>query len=74
MPKCKSCGAEIKFVKMSSGKMMPVEIDETTIIFQEAGSGYLYKGNIPHWANCPGADEHRKPKIVNQKVENLTER
>ena len=74
MPKCKSCGAPINWVKMFNGANMPVEVDKKTIVVVEAGKGYLYKGSESHFANCPNADQHRKPKIQNQKIGPLQNR
>ena len=58
MPKCKSCGATIGFELTSSGKQMPVEMGIGKLLVK----GEIVEGKIPHWANCPGADTHRKPK------------
>jgi len=64
MPSCKSCGAEIKFIKMASGKTMPVDVKELSMVQAEEGSlwdnGKIVKVFQPHWATCPTADEHRK--------------
>jgi len=66
MAKCKSCGAPIRWVTMkATGRRMPVEVENTTIVGQGSGGGFIVKGNIPHWANCPGADNHREPKVKN---------
>ena len=55
---CKSCAAEIIFIKMVGGKRMPCNAELTTVIV--ADDGTLARGHIPHWATCPQADEHRK--------------
>lgn len=58
MPKCKSCGATINFVMTNNGKHMPVEMGIKKLLV----NGEIVEGQEPHWANCPGADKHRKPK------------
>lgn len=57
--KCRSCGADIKFIKTVKGKAMPVEVKQIWILTED---GELVKGYLPHWSNCPGANEHRKEK------------
>lgn len=74
MPKCKSCGAPIKFIKLPSGKLTPVEEKETNLYNQEAGNWYLYKGHEPHWPNCENADKHRRRKTKTQELARLTKR
>jgi hypothetical protein len=74
MPKCKSCGAEIEFIKMPSGKWMPVEIEKLAVYVIEDDQNIMRHGRQPHWINCPGADKHRRPKITNQEIGPLTKR
>ena len=74
MPKCKSCGAEIRFVKLPSGKLSPVEMDEQKFYVESMESFVLVPGHIPHWGNCPGANKHRRPKITNQNIGPLSKR
>lgn len=76
MPKCKSCGADITWVKTASGKSMPLDVkSEKRFIFLSAGqkSAYEYQGvSAPdavmydtytsHFATCPNAAQHRKAK------------
>ena len=47
--KCKSCGAPIAWVKTTAGKNMPV--DTSAEHYGES-----------HFAHCPNADAHRKPR------------
>jgi len=54
---CRSCKAEISFVKTQNGKLMPVEPKQITVITRY---GKMVKGFVPHWPNCRGADAHRK--------------
>lgn len=60
MAKCKSCGATINFVSTNTGKYMPVEPGVKKLLVD----GDIVEGWEPHWANCPGADKHRKRKPV----------
>ena len=75
MSRCKSCGAEILWIKMKSGKAMPVnperyrfcKVGETTETFvNELGETVkgvppvIMTGYISHFATCPNADKHRK--------------
>ena len=46
--KCRACGALIQFWTTPAGKGMPLT----------NAAGVL----TPHWADCPGADDFRKPK------------
>ncbi len=58
--KCRSCGEYVVWVKTAAGKNMPVDADSFTegdeLMF-DAGAGH-----ISHFATCPNADEHRKPR------------
>ena len=53
MSKCRSCGAEIKWIKTFSGKSMPV--DNHPIYFSEGGSGIFVTdgGAVIHGTECP---------------------
>ena len=59
MPKCKSCGMDIKWITMKSGKAMPVDVHKETIITDE---GELVRGGKSHFATCPEGATHRRPK------------
>ena len=57
---CRSCGAPVIWVKTKAGKNMPV--DYATF---NPGDRPVYdadKGHISHFATCPDADKHRKPR------------
>ncbi len=46
---CRSCGAEIFWVELPSGRKGPYDADPT--------------GDVAsHFATCPNANQHRKPK------------
>lgn len=78
MATCKSCGADIVWVKTESGKSMPLDaspIDPTKIdgaCFIENGIARFGAFDLPrgtlryvsHFATCPQAKEHRKPKTA----------
>lgn len=50
---CKSCGAEIKWIRTFSGKAMPV--DANPIYFSEGGNGIFVTDNgaVIHGTECP---------------------
>lgn len=56
---CKSCKAEIVYLKTQAGKVMPV--DASTV---KAGDTHfnLDRGHVSHFSSCPNAKSHRKPK------------
>lgn len=57
--KCRSCGAEIVWLKTDAGKNMPVDaetvVDEGATIFDPDQM-------TSHFATCPDAAKHRKNK------------
>lgn len=60
MALCRSCGAEIAWVKTEKGKSMPVDIDSWD------GNRIFTPGkHISHFASCPNAAKHRKPRDAN---------
>ena len=65
MAKCKSCGADIIWIEMQSGKKMPCNPEKTTIVTVD---GKTITGHIPHWATCPTAGTHRKQGASNGTV------
>jgi len=60
MSTCKACGAPIKWVKMESGKAMPVDIDPIKIVRETETGGIVVGGYLAHWATCPKANNFRK--------------
>jgi len=54
---CRGCGAKMKWIHLLSGKDMPVDPTEITII---TADGRTSRGYIPHWATCPKADQFKK--------------
>ncbi len=67
MSECKGCGAEIKWIRTSKGKSMPVDpelIDgnDSSTLVTESGQVFSNQdgtsgitGYRPHWASCPVA-------------------
>jgi len=54
---CKKCKATIEFMKTKTGKPMPVNPDQRTILLT---SGEIARGWEPHWITCPAAGSFRK--------------
>lgn len=55
MQTCK-CGDQIEFIKLKSGKLMPVSGNYQTIVTDD---GDIVKGRISHFATCKYAKEFR---------------
>lgn len=56
--RCRSCNAQVIWFKTPAGKSMPV--DAGTV---EAGEYELdLKRHTSHFATCPKADQHRRPR------------
>lgn len=59
--KCKSCGASIVWLKTKAGKSIPVDQAEGI----KAGDIFMVdsdKQMVSHFATCPNAAKHRKPR------------
>lgn len=69
--KCRSCSAEILFVRLSSGKTMPVDERKSIVGNIELRDGIAYvvpcDGETPryisHFATCPQAGAHRREAL-----------
>ncbi|NPV81912.1 MAG: hypothetical protein HPY52_16900 [Firmicutes bacterium] len=57
MVRCKACKEPIEWVKLSSGKLMPVNCQYVTVV---TDGGEVVRGRTPHWATCPFAESFRK--------------
>jgi hypothetical protein len=59
---CRSCGAPIFFVAMTSGKRMPLNQTpkKAVIIDKATGQGSIQDAYTSHFATCPKADQHRR--------------
>lgn len=77
MSKCRSCGADILWARTKAGKLMPVDAAESSdgnvfVAQTERGltafipeEGTVIDGasrHKSHFATCPNAAKHRKPK------------
>lgn len=59
MPTCRSCGAEIRWVKIAgSGKAMPVDLEplKVVVLRSEDVGWEVVTGYTSHFATCPDAD------------------
>ena len=57
MSKCKGCNAEIVWIKTRNGKIMPCNVEKTTIVTEQ---GETIIGHIPHWATCPKSQNFKE--------------
>lgn len=57
---CSSCGADIVWFRTKSGKRMPV--DERTTQPTDREDQLDLKRHVSHFATCPNADQHRRPR------------
>jgi len=64
MSTCKACGAEICWVRMESGKMMPCNLDGQVI--DDKGEKLVILK--PHWENCPKSQEFHRARAEAQKA------
>jgi hypothetical protein len=55
---CGSCGAEIIWVRTSTGRPMPVEVETAN----EGDETYEPGRHVSHFAHCPQADQWRKKR------------
>lgn len=56
--RCNSCRARIIWLPTPAGRAMPIDADTVGPDDQE----FQHGKHGPHWATCPNADQHRKPK------------
>lgn len=64
------CGAKVLWLTTDRGRYMPVDDTEKvrSAIARNPGASYealafiLTSDLSPHWATCPHADTHRKPR------------
>jgi hypothetical protein len=57
MSKCKSCGAEIEWMKTKNGKNIPVDVET-----YHGEKTFDPSKHQTHFITCPNAEEHRKNK------------
>jgi hypothetical protein len=59
---CRSCNAPILWVKMSSGRLMPLDAQpEKRVVMSEDG-GLVRTCYRTHFETCPAAAAHRKAR------------
>lgn len=59
---CRSCGADIVFLKTRAGKRMPVNVTPTKPEFRGPNHGeieYVHGEHEPHWGTCDDAERFR---------------
>lgn len=54
---CKGCNKVIKWIKMESGKNMPVDTKLITVVTID---GKVVRGYIPHWSTCEKYKQFKK--------------
>jgi hypothetical protein len=62
MSNCKSCGAAIRWVVMTSGKRMPVDVRSQKLIVlndMPEPRGSVVDCYTSHFMTCPNAAQHR---------------
>jgi hypothetical protein len=59
MSKCEACGEAIEFVRMTSGRMNPVNLKVYTVVTDK---GEAVRGRESHFATCPAAEKFRTKK------------
>lgn len=72
MNRCTSCGAKVIWAKTAKGKSMPLDATPTAdgnlvlvngvARIPEIGDDQPFLAYKSHFATCPNADEHRKPR------------
>jgi hypothetical protein len=55
---CRSCGADIVFLRTASGKTMPVNAETAS----PEDTQFDSKRHTSHFATCDSADKHRRPR------------
>jgi hypothetical protein len=59
---CRSCGAVIWWGKTPQGKAVPLDAPEKRFVLDRDGTVSLVDAYLTHFATCPNASEHRKPR------------
>jgi len=63
MPKCRGCGALIRWFKTVGGKPIPVDVEPRKVLVEIRNLPCwvsVEDGYTAHWATCPKASEFRK--------------
>ena len=62
--KCKSCNADIFFIKYKD-KFHPVNAKPKKVfISNEWGAWFFVNGHESHFSNCPNAAQHRRKEVL----------
>ncbi|HEX7277897.1 MAG TPA: hypothetical protein VF244_11025 [Acidimicrobiales bacterium] len=72
MPACRSCNAPVRWIKTVAGKAMPLDPapnPDGNVVIEDGVArvvGPEAEGErwMTHWATCPSAAKHRKPKAA----------
>jgi len=56
---CRSCNAPLVWIKSRAGKAIPCDPAVLSVVTDE---GDVVRGRVSHFATCPQAAQHRKPK------------
>lgn len=56
---CRSCDAPIVWIKSPAGKSIPCDPPVLSVV---TDAGEVVRGRISHFATCPNAAQHRKPR------------
>jgi hypothetical protein len=61
--RCRSCQAEVVWLKTRNGKNVPVDVTSfDPVEFELDPPEFDPKLHVAHFATCPQAAEHRKPR------------
>jgi hypothetical protein len=81
---CNSCKRSVVFARTERGKLMPIDPrpaedgnleiialveDVPTVRVLRKGDPTLAKRYMPHFATCPNAVRHRKPRVPKRELE-----
>ena len=55
---CRSCGAEIVWLKTAAGKNMPIDAET----WEPGDDEFDHKRHTSHFATCPDSNQHRRSR------------
>lgn len=59
MSACRSCAAPIVWIRSPVGKAIPCD---PAVIVVVTDQGQVVRGRVSHFATCPQAAQHRRPR------------
>ncbi len=59
---CKSCGRPIQWATSEQGKAMPLDVPPERRVVITGGVARVVPTYLSHFATCPNAAQHRKPR------------